>query len=160
MSEGVNAPVLEPGREGVRLAEPSLKLEGGNLLTDARADRPIVPLYTGTCCTRALIADSGVCARVADCLNAAEGLSDCTLVDMDIEVEGLEGVDSCTLGIGIMDRLGGLGGGPPTPDIPVEAVLNAGENARCINDVGSSSSPPASDDGPVSERSLCVGAGM
>lgn len=80
------------------------------------------------------------------------------MFDIDIDVDGLEGVERWTLGIGIIDRLGGRGGGPALPDTPVEVVLNVGENARCINVVNSSSSPPASDE-PLPGEHL-DGAGM
>lgn len=50
---------------------------------------------------------------------------------MDIDDDGREGVERCTLGTGIMDRLGGRGGCMGLdPDALMPEVENAGEKER------------------------------
>jgi len=46
-----------------------------------------------------------------------------------MEVDGLEGVERCTLGIGIIDRLGGLGGCPNAEALLIPEIENVGEKA-------------------------------
>lgn len=74
-------PVREPERDGVRLG-PSRKLDGGSFPAlpgnEGRAvERDGVPGNTGSCCTRARNADSGVWALAAALRNAS------SLFDMD-----------------------------------------------------------------------------
>ena len=50
---------------------------------------------------------------------------------------GLEGVESCTLGMGIIERLGGRGGyedRPPAETPLVADIENAGEYERFFSD--------------------------
>ena len=67
----------DPGREGARLPVPSLKLEGGNLLTGIRG--------------RVRRVDSGVCTRMAEFLKIfIVGLSE--RLKLESEEEGRDGV--------------------------------------------------------------------
>lgn len=61
---------------------------------------------------------------------AVEGLS--ARVWFDNEDEGLEGEERCTLGTGIIDRLGGRGGcANPEEVVLMPDMENVGEKARC-----------------------------
>ena len=89
---------------------PSLKLEGGARGRGVIRNMP-----------------SGVCARAADARNdiALSGR-------YDMAVPGRDADETCTLGMGIMERLGGRAGKlfrPPDTDA-------VGDRARCMSDVG------------------------
>lgn len=51
--------------------------------------------------------------------------------------DGLEADETCTLGIGIIERDGGRGGVGPLPGVCARSIdtVRVGENARCIRDV-------------------------
>lgn len=69
--------------------------------------------------------DSGVCARMAEFLKILiVGLSE--RLKLESDEEGRDGVCKCTVGTGIIERLGGRGG--CEGDESAEAD-NAGENA-------------------------------
>lgn len=87
--------------------------------------------------------------------------------------EGLDSEDTCTLGRGIWDRLGGRGGGMRTPlgvrarrllELPGDEVecVSAGENARCMSVVNSASSASSSLPGCLAdiERQCSAGPGI
>lgn len=86
--------------------------------------------------------------------------------------EGLDSEDTCTLGRGIMDRLGGRGGmriplgvrARVLLEVPGDEVecVRAGENARCMSVVNSASSPLSSPPGCFAdiERQCNAGPGI
>lgn len=80
----------------------------------------------------------------------------------DIDEEGRDGVWRCTLGIGIMDLLGGLGGCVTGGEELLNPDADVGEvgDCDCEFKAPSSSSQPPTDRTPEIERKVLAGVGI